>query len=401
MQIDRIEEFVPGKTRIKYGGAYTDQDDFDAINSVLDRNWWTIDPHGHAGMLEKELAEKVEMDYAVIANSGSSALFIMYAALRAMGAPEGAEVITGAVQFPTAITGLYYNRFEPVFVDVDPKTSCIDVSKIEDAITDKTYAILAVNIAGNMPDIDHLQYIAEKHGLKLLLDNCDGFGGKWDGDYVENYFDMSATSFHAAHIMAMGEGGAVFTNSPEEYKVLSALREWGRAGDTDKNTSYPEIPSDYPGRYIFEYMGMNLKPLELQCAMGRTQLKKLDEIKNLRQTNFNILYTRLGDVEEIILPHVHNLSEPSWFSFPMLVEERGKLRDFLEERNIETRTVFGGNITRQPAFKNIGRISGQLTNADLVMEKGMFVSVHPSSTPEMMEYVAESIKEFYYLNKAV
>lgn len=395
MQIDRVEEFIPGETRIKYGGAWTDEADFEAIKSVLDRNWWTIDEHGR--MLEKELAEKVEMDRAVLTNSGSSALFILYATLRAKGMPAGSEVITGAVHFPTAISGLFYNQLVPVYVDVEPGTQCIDAAKVEDAITNKTKAILAVNIAGNMPDIDMLQYIAQKHNLKLILDNCDGFGGMWDGRYVEEYFDMSATSFHAAHIMTMGEGGAVFTNCDPYGDVLSSLREWGRIGDTDKNTEYPTIPSDYPGRYIFKYMGMNLKPLELQCAMGRTQLQKLDEIKELRKRNFEVLYENLQGIEQISLPYVYKSADPSWFSFSIMAQRRGELRAFLESRNIETRTIFGGNITKQPAYIGFGRIVGRLENANKVMTDGMFVSVHPSSTPEMMKYVADSIREFYSL----
>jgi CDP-6-deoxy-D-xylo-4-hexulose-3-dehydrase len=176
---------------------------------------------------------------------------------------------------------------------------------------------------------------------------------------------------------------------------MSSLREWGRVGDTDDNSQYKDIPSDYPGRYIFKHKGMNLKPLELQCALGRTQLQKLDDIKELRQRNFDVLFRNLQGIKGISLPFVHELSQPSWFSFSIMAERRGELRDFLEARNIETRTIFGGNITKQPAFSDFGRAVGSLENSDAVMKNGMFVSVHPSSTPEMMEYVANSIREFY------
>ena len=392
MQIDKHEKFVPGKTRIKYGGAFTDQDDFDAIQSVLDRNWWTIDPNGHGGQLENELADFAGIDYATLTNSGSSALTVAFDAL---SFPKDSEIITGAVQFPTAISAIVKNNLVPVFVDVDVNNLSVDLDLIENAITPKTKAILAVAIAGNIPDIDKLTAIADKHNLKLVLDNCDGFGGTWDDNSLEYYFDISATSFHAAHIMCMGEGGAVFSRDHEIGKKAQSLREWGRMGDTDDSTKFEGIPDDYPGRYIFKHIGYNVKPLELQCALGRTQLKKLPKIKELRQRNFTILHKGLKTVENIVLPEVLSKASPSWFSFPMIVERRAELREFLEARNIETRTIFGGNITRQPAFKDIGYIKGNLDISDKVMEQGMFVSVHPSATPEMMEYIVDSIKEFY------
>ena len=391
MQKDVNDTFVPGETRIKYGGAFFDAEDREAIDAVLDRNWWTIDEE--ARKLELELADVTETEYATITNSGSSSLFVMYSVLSQLG--YSGEIITGAVQFPTAISSMVWNGFEPVYVDTEKDNFCIDVKKIENAITDETVAILAVNIAGNMPDIDELIYISEKYGILLLLDNADGFGGFWDGKPVESFFDMAITSFHAAHILNMGEGGAIFTSNPKFNEVAHSIREWGRVGDTDSNKVFDDIPADYPGRYIFQYLGMNLKPLELQCALGRTQLKKLDIIKNKRSDNFDILKEGLRDVDQVNLPEVYYQCKASWFSFPMNVKDRAGLREFLESRNIETRTIFGGNIMRQPAYKNIGRSSGELTEANICMTDGMFVSVHPNSTPEMMDYVVKSIKEYY------
>lgn len=395
MQNDNQEKFVPGKTRIKYGGAYTNQDDFDAIQSVLDRNWWTMDNNGHGGKLEKELADFSGVKHVVLTNSGSSALMIAFDALQL---PRDSEVITGAVQFPTAISAIVKNNLVPVFIDVSLDDMNLDVSKIEDAITDKTKAIMAVAIAGNIPNIDELVKLAKKHNLKLVLDNCDGFGGTWNEKPLETYFDVTATSFHAAHIMCMGEGGAVFSRDEKIGEMARSLREWGRMGDTDDVTQFEGIPDDYPGRYIFKHIGYNVKPLELQCALGRTQLKKLPEIKNIRRRNFNVLHHGLQDINDTYLPHVEISASPSWFAFPMIVTNRKGLREFLEGRNIETRTVFGGNITRQPAFKDIGKINGTLNNADVIMNNGMFVSVHPNATEEMMQYIVDSIKEFYATN---
>ena len=383
-------EFEPGKTRIKYGGAYTKEDDFEAIQSVLDRNWWTMADEGK--LLEQELAEKINMKGAVLTNSGSSALLVAFASLKLS---KGSEIITGAVHFPTAISAMYYSGLMPVFVDVDPYDYNPSPSQIEKQITGATSGILLVAIAGQIPDLPRYVALAKKYRLKLILDNCDGFGGTYNGKSIDSFFDVSTTSFHAAHIMCMGEGGAVFSNDEEYLNRARSFSSWGRVGDTDDNTVYEDIPSDYPGRYIFKEIGFNLKPLELQCALGRTQLKKLDDIKNRRSKNFTILQNELISVREVSPARPHNGASPSWFSFPMLVERRSELKKFLESRNIETRTIFGGNITRQPAFKGIGKIMENLDVADEIMEKGMFVSVHPNNTEEMMRYIGQSIREFY------
>lgn len=388
-----MTKFIPGKTRLAYGGAFTDKEDFDAIQSVLDRNWWTIDEHGK--QLERELAAFAGVKYATLTNSGSSALMVAYASL---DLPEGSEVITGAVHFPTTISSLYYNRLVPVFVDVEDKALGIDPDLIEQAITDKTKAILVVAIAGNIPQIDRILEVAKKHNLITILDDCDGFGGTWKGKPIESYFDIAVTSFHAAHILCMGEGGAVFTNSDFYGNRAASLREWGRLGGydgIDDKKKLEGIPDDYPARYLFQYMGFNVKPLELQCAMGRTQLKKINKIKDLRTDHFVQISEGLQGVAEVDLPKIFLDADPSWFGYPMFAKRRGELREFLEARNIETRTIFGGNITKQPAFRNFGRIATELPVSDRVMTDGMFVSVHPSLTKEMVAYIVDSIKEFY------
>lgn len=386
-------KFIPGETRIRYGGAFTDKADFDAIQSVLDRNWWTIDEHGKK--LEQELAGFTGVKHVALTNSGSSALMVAYASL---GLTENSEVITGAVHFPTTISSLYYNRLVPVFVDVEEKTLGLNPEQIERAITPWTRAILVVAIAGSIPNIERIIEIAKKYDLITILDNCDGFGGTYLGKPLEQYFDISVTSFHAAHILCMGEGGAVFTNNDNYGEKALSLREWGRLGGYDGIDDKKElegIPTDYPARYLFKYMGFNVKPLELQCAMGRTQLLKLPEIKERRRQNYTLLYDGLKDVPQVKLLVQLEGSDPSWFGFPMFAQNRGALREFLEKRQIETRTIFGGNITRQPGFKDFGRIAVYLVSADKVMADGMFVSVHPDVTPEMIYYVIDSIKEFY------
>jgi CDP-6-deoxy-D-xylo-4-hexulose-3-dehydrase len=388
--------FIKGETRIKYGGAFTDKADFDAIQSVLDRNWWTIDEHGKK--LEEELASFTGMKYAVLTNSGSSGLMVAYSAL---SLPEGSEIITGSVHFPTTIASMYYNRLVPVFIDNEEQTLGLDPELIEQAITDKTKAIVVVAMAGSIPKIERIVEIAKKHNLITILDNCDGFGGTLNKKPIEQYFDISVTSFHAAHILCMGEGGAVFTNNDHYGEKSMSLREWGRLGGYDGIDDKKElegIPPDYPARYLFKYMGFNVKPLELQCAMGRTQLVKLQEIKERRRQNYSLLHDGLKDVAQLQLLENIEGADPSWFGFPLFAKDRGKLREFLENKQIETRTIFGGNITKQPAFRGFGRIATELPVADRVMTEGMFVSVHPDVTPEMAEYIVESFKAYYDSN---
>jgi len=381
----------PFNKRLAYGGAYTDKADFDAIQGVLDRNWWTIDKEGKT--LEQELAAFTGKTHATLANSGSSALMIAYASL---SLPEGSEIITGAVHFPTTIASLYYNRLTPVFIDNEAETLGLNPELIEQAISEKSKAIIVVAIAGSVPNLDEILAVAKKHGLITILDNCDGFGSTYKGRLLESYFDIAVTSFHAAHILCMGEGGAVFTSNPEYGNKAASLREWGRLGGYDginDKKKLEGIPEDYPARYLFQYMGFNVKPLELQCAMGRTQLKKLPIIKEKRMRNFHRLYEGLKDLPQIALLKYN--ADASWFGFPMFAQDRGNLRDFLEGRDIETRTIFGGNITKQPGFRGFGRIATELPVADKVMELGMFVGVHPDLTDEMIDYIISSIKEFY------
>jgi len=381
----------PFNKRLAYGGAYTDKADFDAIQGVLDRNWWTIDKEGKT--LEQELAAFTGKTHATLANSGSSALMIAYASL---SLPEGSEIITGAVHFPTTIASLYYNRLTPVFIDNEAETLGLNPELIEQAISEKSKAIIVVAIAGSVPNLDEILAVAKKHGLITILDNCDGFGSTYKGRLLESYFDIAVTSFHAAHILCMGEGGAVFTSNPEYGNKAASLREWGRLGGYDginDKKKLEGIPEDYPARYLFQYMGFNVKPLELQCAMGRTQLKKLPIIKEKRMRNFHRLYEGLKDLPQIALLKYN--ADASWFGFPMFAQDRGNLRDFLEGRDIETRTIFGGNITKQPGFRGFGRIATELPVADKVMEMGMFVGVHPDLTDEMIDYIVSSIKEFY------
>ena len=346
-QSDIKGEFIPGKTRIKYGGSYIKDEEIQAINSVLNRNWWTIDEE--ARLFEKELATQSKVDYTTVTNSGSSSLLLSIGALiDTKMLKKGDEVIVPVLNFATLTSTITLFGLIPVFVDVDSGTFCIKEALIEKAISPKTKAIAIVNIARNMPEMDRILEIADEHNLITIVDNCDGYGSLYDNKPVESLADISATSFHAAHIVSMGEGGAVFTNNKALAESTKSMREWGRAFDSD--TEYKgesDLPKDYPSRYTYITRGFNVKPLELQCAMGRVQLRRLKEIKRLRQNNFDTLYEGLLDLEmkrHIDLAISPERADISWFSFPLTLWKTDKTRkelfDFLEKRNIETRVIF-------------------------------------------------------------
>lgn len=398
MQSDLKGKFIPGITRIKYGGAVIDQAEKKAIKGVLDRNWWTLDEQGR--LFEKELANSRKVKYSVYTNSGSSALLL---AMGVLDFSAGSEIIIPAVNFPTVVQAVLVWGYKPVFVDVNLSNLCLDLSKIEQAITPKTKAIVLVNIAGNTVDISSFVKIAKKHNLATILDNCDGFGTTYKGAPIESFFDFSATSFHAAHIITTGEGGAMFTNKEDAYRKAKSIREWGRADDSDfsKLSKNSMLPIDYPARYTYPNLGFNLKPIELQAAMGRAQLKKIEKIKKARAKVFDLIYKGLHEAgldKYLFLPTWPEGASISWFAFPITLKKDGvrpKLREFLEKKNIETRVIFAGNITKQQGFKGVGRTSGSLKNADTVCENSFFVSAHPTVTKEMIDYVVNSFKEFF------
>ena len=385
------DKFIPRKTRIEYGGMIIGPEEHDAIfHTVLSQGGkrWTIGPESIA--FEEELAKEVGVKRAVVVNSGSSALLI---AMTALKLPKGSKVIIPAVNFPTAFNAILQNNLVPLVVDVDIDTLNLDLDKVKEAMSDEVSAVIAVDIAGNPVDLVKLRGVVGDK-VKIILDDCDGLGGTIDGKYKEVYADVSCVSFHAAHIITMGEGGAVLTNDEDLANTALKMREWGRASGTDRIYEYPGFPTDYKERYVYEEIGYNLKPLELQCAMGRVQLKKIGEFKKARKANFAKL-KQVFDADGRFKT-VSYIGDPCWFSFPLLCEgvEREKVMRVLEENNIECRTIFSGNITLHPAYKDSAyEVSGTLTNADKVMRDGMFLSVHPSITDEMITFIDQVISK--------
>lgn len=385
-------QFIPRKNRIHYGGAVIDNREIKALLATIETSGgfnWTIGKKGTE--LEKILSDYTKQKYTILTNSGSSALLI---SLLALHLPKGSKVVLPATTFPTAYSSIIYAGHKPLVIDSKTETFNIDEKELEKAFGKfkNIKAVIAVNIAGNIPNLKKIKKITKKYSAKLILDNCDGFGGRYNNQPVESLADVAATSFHAAHIITMGEGGAVFTSNPEVANRARQYRDWGREGGDDKPTELKELPADYPKRYSYPVLGLNLKPLELQAAVGIVQFKKLNKFMAARSRNFKLLnkiFSKYPNHFKIM--QIENGAEPCWFSFPLLVTgmSRKTLADCLEENNIETRPIFSGNILKHP----IGKCEslGNCPNADEILNRGLFIGLSPRTTPEMIRFVGKTV----------
>jgi CDP-6-deoxy-D-xylo-4-hexulose-3-dehydrase len=312
-------------------------------------------------------------------------------ALTALHLPKGSLVAIPAVNFPTAFNAILQCGCIPHVVDVDLKTLNMDLEKLKLARGIK--AVIAVNIASNPNDLSAIRKIVG-NDVKIILDNCDGYGTLVDGKFVETFADVSCVSFHAAHIISTGEGGCCLTDDEALADRMKKIREWGRADGTDAIYDYPGFPDDYRSRYVYEEIGYNMKPLELQCAIGRVQLKKLEQFRERRLENYRLMRQVFEKYPQFTLVDSMDNATVCWFSFPLLCSgiKRKLVMDTLEANNIECRTIFSGNILRHPAYKDAPySCEGEMVNADLVMRDGMFLSVHPSITPEMIAFIDEVV----------
>lgn len=384
----------PIKERVSYGGAVIDDSEKQAINRVISSQGgkrWTL---GEESILfEKELAIQAGVAHAIVVNSGSSALLVAISALKL---PEGSKVLIPALNFPTAYSSLLQNNLTPVVVDCDENLN-INFEEVQKAIDvmPEIKAIIAIHIAGNIVDLPKLRKIA---GDRIIIsDNCDGYGGTLNNRYIDSFADVSCISMHAAHIITMGEGGAVLTNDATIASTARKMREWGRESGSDELTKLEGFPPDYRERYVFTEIGYNLKPLELQCAMGRVQLKRLKGFKDKRRVNYARLTEIFNQYKEFrIIENKVKDAVSCWFGFPIICEglDRGPFMEYLESLNIETRTIFSGNILRHPAYKGTGIQVGNLENSNNVMDRGMFISNHPLLTDEQFKFIEEAIKEY-------
>ncbi len=375
------------KQKVLYGGTLFGPEEKKAVNRVLEKNWWG--PALETENFEKKIAKVIGVKYAVFVNSGSSAFDL---GLRTLDLPKGSEIIVPACTFPTPIASIIREGYIPVVVDVKLGSNFIDPDEVKKAITKKTKAILVVYVCGAVGNLKKVLKIAKTNNLMILEDNSDGLGGKYNDKYLGSYGIFSVTSTHPAHIISTGGGGVLFTNKLEVYRKALSMRDWGRAIKGSKTL----LPKEN-GRYLYTNLGSNFQALELQAAIGTVQLKKLQSFIKIREKNFQILLKGLKRYEDkIILPEASPEADVAWFSFPFVLRKpnlRSKLTKFLDSKNIEWRPILAGNISKQPAFKKFCS-SGSVKNADLVLENGLWVSVHPQWDTETMEYLVTQISAF-------
>ena len=408
--------FVPGATKLNYSGRVYDAREMQALVDASLDFWLTLGENGHR--FERRFAEYLGLQRAVVCNSGSSANLLAVSALCSpmVESPlvPGDEVITTAAAFPTTVAPIIQNNLIPVFVDVGLGDYNIIASQIEDAISPRTKAIFFAHTLGNPADLDEIMAIARRHDLYVIEDACDALDSRYNGRLVGTFGDISTFSFYAAHHITMGEGGALATDNANIARAAVSLRDWGRDCFCQTGETHPQgacrnrfghrfenLPEAYDHKYVYSNIGYNLKPLDLQCAIGLVQLDKLSEFTSRRRQNFRTLYDALKAYEDrIILPKWSPAADPSWFAFPITIREdagfeRRKIIDHLEERSIETRLLFAGNLLRQPGFQHINkRIVGHLSNTDIILRSTFFVGVYPGLTPEKIDYMLDSIDAF-------
>ncbi len=401
------DKFIPGITRINYAGrVYDEKEIINLVDASLD--FW-LTAGRYARKFEKELAEFLGMKHCILTNSGSSANLLAVTALtspllKKRQLKSGDEVITTACGFPTTLNPIIQNNLVPVFIDVEPGTYNIDASKIEKAITKKTKAIFAAHTLGNPVDLDKILKIVRKHKLFLIEDNCDSLGSKYRGKYTGTFGHISTCSFYPAHHITMGEGGAVLTNDLLLKRIVVSFRDWGRdcwCEPGHDNTCgkrfsqrFGKLPYGYDHKYVYSHIGYSLRITDMQAAVGCAQLKKLNKFITARKRNFAYLYNHLREYEDyFVLPRAAINSEPSWFGFPILVKEsapftRADIVNYLEKNKIATRMLFGGNLTKQPAYENTKyRTSGGLKNTNLVMSNLFWIGVYPGIIKSHLEFI--------------
>src|SRR3990167_3891036 len=330
--------------QIKYGGAVTGLEEERAIiksirKSRKTRNWQQAE---EGALFEQECAKFLGVRYGILTNSGSSAALL---ALNALELPKDSEVIISAVTFPTIFNSIIQCGLVPMVVDAKVRTYNFDINEVERAINNNTKAIIAIHTLGNPVDMPRLMKLVKKYKQKIYVieDNCDGWGSSINGKRVGSFGDISITSFHAAHIVSMGVVGGVFTSNNDLAAKVRMYRDWGRQADINKseNLQHKALPKDYNPRFIYEKIGYNFQILELQAAMGRVQLRKIEQIKKVRQKNFDYIYKGLSKFEDLILPSPLKEADVCWFAFPItVIGDRGVLLRHLEKNGIETRPMF-------------------------------------------------------------
>ncbi len=406
--------------RISYASRVYDSAEMkNLVNASLE--FWLTAGH-YTDEFEKKLGEYLGVRYVSVVNSGSSANLNAFMALTSplLGdrqVKRGDEMITVAAGFPTTVTPAIQYGVVPVFVDVTIPQYNIDVTKLEEALSDKTKVVMIAHTLGNPFDLTAVKDFCDKHNLWLIEDNCDALGSKYNYKGEEKFTgtigDIGTSSFYPPHHMTMGEGGAVYTNNPLLNKCIRSFRDWGRdcvcpSGKDNLcghrfDKQYGELPLGYDHKYVYSHFGYNLKATDMQTAVGCAQLEKFPSFVERRRHNFARLHEALQPVaDKIILPTPCEGSTPSWFGFLITVKEgidRKKVVEYVENHGVQTRNLFAGNLIKHPCFDQMRatgegyRVVGTLENTDRIMRDTFWVGVYPGMTDEIIDYMAKTIIE--------
>jgi len=406
--------FVAGESPVPVSGKVLNGKDLrNLVDAGLDC-WLTTGRF--AQEFERRFAQFFGVRSCSLVNSGSSANLVAFSALTS---PElgdrrlkpGDEVITLAAGFPTTVNPIIQNQCVPVFVDISLPTLQLDVSQLECALSDRTRAIMFAHTLGNVCDLDMVVNFAKKHNLWFIEDSCDALGSTYKGRMIGTFGDMATVSFYPAHHITMGEGGAVITASALLQSLVESWRDWGRDCWCDpgkENTcgkrfqwQLGDLPYGYDHKYIYSHIGYNLKMTDMQAAVGLSQLERLPSFIETRRSNFRYLYERLKPYEDVLLlPESIPDAKPSWFGFPLGVREnapftRNDLIQALETRRIGTRLLFGGNLTRQPAYQDVKfRVVGDLKNTNYAMRNVFWIGIYPGLSEPMLDHVVDACSVF-------
>jgi len=406
--------FEPGVSPVPVSGkVFDDEDLVHLVDSSLDF-WLTTGRFAH--QFERRFAKEVfGRRHCILVNSGSSANLTAFSALtsKKLGQKRikpGDEVITVATGFPTTVNPIIQHGAIPVFLDVDVPTYNIDVTHLDDALSDKTRAVMIAHTLGNPFDLATVSKFCADNDLWLIEDCCDAVGSTYDGKHVGQFGDFATTSFYPAHHITMGEGGAVITHKGKLKVLAESFRDWGRdcwcePGKEDTcgkrfDQQFGDLPHGYDHKYVYSHIGYNLKLTDMQAAVGLSQLAKLDGFITARKQNFARLTAGLSDLDELfILPKATPNSDPSWFGFPLAIRtdapiDRNHVVATLEDRGIATRLLFAGNLLRQPAYKDIEhRVVGNLKNADFVMQNVLWLGVYPGLHNPHTDYIIDVLHD--------
>lgn len=409
-----MKQFIPGKDLIQYAQAVFDQTEIDDVVDVLKKGWLGL---GVTGLrLEKQLATLFQQPKGLVVNSGSSANLLAILALKEKNQwLAGSEVITTAGGFPTTFNPILQAGLVPVVVDIELGTYNINTTLLKKALSSKTVAVSVAHTLGNPVDLKVITEFCRVNDLALLLDCCDALGSTYEGKSVGSFGDTCTLSMYPAHhITAMGEGGFIGFKDPEVHKIALSLRDWGRSCYCNGQASLSQKGScgrrfsDWLGdgsiidhKYIYDYVGYNLKPTEAQCAFAIRQLERLPFFIEKRKEHFEKLLAIFKPYNlKFILPSWNEHSDVSWFAFPVTISTnasftREQLCTYLEEKKIQTRPLFAGNILKHPAYRTSNyRVASSLAYTDYMMKNTFFIGVHPSMTEPMFDWIKKSLEEF-------